>query len=250
MRKGIVAGLTVLVIAVIAWAGNDPWRSKPFTEWTDQDIQKVFTDSPWARKVTIEGTWKPVMGVDAAGGEISAAGNGGGGGSKGIGGGSTVLPAEADLASGTRGPNVQFDVYWMSSETMRAALARRAMLHSGKTQEEVQKYVDTPADTYQIVVQGADLAPFYHDDEKFFAANSSLEIKKTKQKIQPTHVIYNRDPQNKITSAVFEFPKKANGQDTIPPTEKNVEFSVKLGKSTLYAEFDPSKMVNQKGPDL
>ncbi|MFZ0884156.1 MAG: hypothetical protein WAN14_12220 [Candidatus Acidiferrales bacterium] len=247
MKKAFTCSLAILVIAVLAWAGGEPWKTKRYQQWNDEDIQKVFTDSPWSRKVTVEGTWKPVQGVNSASGSINA---GGSGGAKGMGGSSTVLPAEADVNAGTRGPSVPFDVYWMSSETMRAALARRAVLHAGKDEASIEKYVETPAEEYQVVVQGPDMAPFYHNEEKFFEANSALEVKKTKQKFSPSHVVYNRDDKGAITSAVFFFPKKLNGQDTISASDKSVEFTCKLGNSTLHAVFEPTKMVNQKGSDL
>lgn len=246
MRKTVMCGTAILVIAVLAWAGGDPWKTKPYQQWNDEDIQKVFSASPWSQKVTVEGTWKPVQGVDSASGSLNA---GGGGGAKAMGGSSTVLPAEADTNAGTRGPSVAFNVYWMSSETMRAALGRRAVLHAGKEEADVDKYVETPVDEYQIVVQGPDMAPFYHNEEKFFEANSALEVKKTKQKFSPSHVAYNHE-KDAISSAVFFFPKKVNGQDTISPSDKSVEFTCKLGKSTLHAVFEPAKMVNQKGADL
>jgi hypothetical protein len=241
MRKTIIGGAAILMIAMLAWAGGDPWKTKPFQQWNDEDIQKIFTDSPWSRTVRVEGTWKPVEGVNGAGGSIGTAGNGKG---------ATALPAEADTNAGTVGPSVPFNVYWMSSETMRAALARRGVLHAGKDEAEAAKYVEAPIEEYQIAVQGLDMAPFYHNDEKFFAVNSALEVKKTKQKETPSHVAFNRDDKNAITSAVFFFPKKVNGQDLISPTDKSVEFTCKLGKSTLHAMFEPNKMANQKGPDL
>ncbi|MFZ0581244.1 MAG: hypothetical protein WAN72_14015 [Candidatus Acidiferrales bacterium] len=247
MKKAMMCGVTILVVAMLAWAGGDPWKTKPYQQWTDEDIQKVFTASPWSQKVAVEGTWKPVRGVDSANGSLNA---GGGGGAKGMGGSSTVLPAEADVNAGTRGPSVPFNVYWMSSETMRAALGRRSVLHAGKNETDVDKYVETPVDEYQIVVQGLDMAPFYHNEEKFFEVNSALEVKKTKQKFSPSHVAYNRDDKGAITSAVFFFPKKLNGQDTISASDKSVEFTCRLGNSTLHAVFEPTKMVNQKGADL
>jgi hypothetical protein len=248
MRKSAMNLLAILVITTLAWAGTDPWKSKPYQQWNDEDIQKIFTDSPWTRKVTVEGTWKPVTGVGASDGAING---GGSGGSKGVGGGSTSLPAEADRDAGTVGPSVPFNVYWMSSQTMRAALARRGVLHAGRDEAAAEKYAEAQVEEYQIAVQGTDMAPFVHNDEKFFQANSLLEIKKSKLKIPPSHVEYTHDENNgRVTSAIFFFPKKTSGQDSIGSSDKSVEFTCKLGKSTLHAAFDPTKMVNQKGPDL
>jgi hypothetical protein len=249
-RKLIATIGVIMVLAVMAWAGDGPWKSKPYQQWNDADIQRVFTDSPWSRKVTVEGTWKPVSQVESANGTITAAGNSGGGASKGMGGGSTALPAEHDANAGTVGPSVPFNVFWMSSQTMRAALARRSVLHAGKDEATAETYVESPLDEYQIAVEGTDMAPFYHNEEKFFEANSALEAKKTKQKISPSHVVYNRNEKGAITSAIFFFPKKVNGQDFISSSEKNVEFTCKMGKSTLHAMFELKNMVNQKGEDL
>jgi hypothetical protein len=100
------------------------------------------------------------------------------------------------------------------------------------------------------MVQSGDMSPFYHQDEKFYVENAALEVKKTKQKVMPSHVEYEKDTSGNISSAVFFFPKKVNGQGWLSTSDKTVEFTCKLGKSTLHAEFDPSKMENQKGPDL
>jgi hypothetical protein len=247
MRIKLRLAMAILAVATVAWAGGDVWKTKPYTQWTDEDIQKVFTSSPWARTVTVEGTWKHVVGVNSANGSLNA---GGSGGTKGMGGGSGVLPAEADLASGTKGPDVPFNVYWMSSETMRAALARRGVLHGGKDPAEAAKYVEAPMEEYQVMVQGGDMSPFYHEDEKFYQENAMLTVSKTKQKVMPSHVTYGKDANGNISSALFFFPKKVNGQDWLSTSDKSLEFTCKLGKSTLHAEFEPSKMQNQKGPDL
>ena len=63
MKKAFTCSLAILVIAALASAGGGPAKdAKRYQQWNDEDIQKVFTDSPWSRKVTVEGTWKPVQG--------------------------------------------------------------------------------------------------------------------------------------------------------------------------------------------
>ena len=46
-----VLGLTAMACAVLAAA--DFWETKPFTMWSDQELQQVTTDSPWAKKIVI-----------------------------------------------------------------------------------------------------------------------------------------------------------------------------------------------------
>jgi len=252
-RKLIVGAGAIMILAALVWAGAEPWKTKPFQQWNDEDIQRVFTASPWARLVKVEATWKPLSADEVPGGTLpgQVAGNGGGGGSKGMGGTSTVLPAEHSDAT-THSPDASYNVFWMSSETIRAALARRGILHSGKDEADAEKYVEAPIEEYQIAVQGIDMAPFFRSDERFFKENSFLQMKKTKLKISPSHVAYNRGSDGKtVTSVIFFFPKKnSEQQDVIAPDEKSVEFTCKMGKSTLHAVFEPKNMVNQKGVDL
>jgi hypothetical protein len=52
VRKLVGAlGLTAMAYAILGAA--DFWETKPFTMWTDQELQQVSTDSPWAKKIVI-----------------------------------------------------------------------------------------------------------------------------------------------------------------------------------------------------
>ena len=31
----------------------EPWKNKDYTQWTDDEINKVLTDSPWAKEMTV-----------------------------------------------------------------------------------------------------------------------------------------------------------------------------------------------------
>ena len=42
----------VFLCALCVWAA-DVWTAKPFTDWSEKDVQKVLSDSPWTAKVTI-----------------------------------------------------------------------------------------------------------------------------------------------------------------------------------------------------
>ena len=142
-------------------------------------------------------------------------------------------------------------MYWASSRIMRAASARKSVLHGEKKDVDVAKYASEPREEYQIVVQSEDMAPFVRHDESFYQANSFLDVKKTKQKISPSHVRYERDEKGLVAAAVFFFPKKtAAGESTLPSDEKNVEFNCKIEGSRLRVNFDPQKMVDQSGPAL
>src|SRR5580704_15090042 len=80
--KKITAGL--LGLGVCLWAA-DFWQTKPYTEWSDKDIQKIETSSPWSKQVPI----------------ALEGGGGGGGGSKGGKGGNRA----SEIDGGGNGSN-------------------------------------------------------------------------------------------------------------------------------------------------
>jgi hypothetical protein len=52
MRTVGFAGVAWIVAALVAVAA-DVWETRPYTEWSDKDAEKVMTDSPWAGRAKI-----------------------------------------------------------------------------------------------------------------------------------------------------------------------------------------------------
>ena len=42
----------MLLAAVTTLLGADFWDAKPFTEWSEKEVNKVMGDSPWAKATT------------------------------------------------------------------------------------------------------------------------------------------------------------------------------------------------------
>lgn len=237
---------TALIFAALALASDPPWKGKPFDQWTDKDLEKIFTDSPWSRIGTVTRTWAPVTtsGSSKSGTQPSSP-------MPGARPGGATAPSGSDAGAAATGDELRFNVYWASSRIMRAASARKSVLHGGKQDVDVAKYASEPQEEYQVVVQSEDMTPFVRHDEKFFQDNSFLDVKKTKQKVSPSHVRYELDEKGQVAAAVFYFPRKTSaGEPTVPSDEKNVEFNCKIEGSRLRVNFDPQKMVDSQGPAL
>src|ERR1700733_2327727 len=73
------APLLLFPAALALWAA-DVWQAKPFTEWSDKDIAKIMSDSPWAKKVSVT---LPTSGRGGGGPPAGGPGGGGGGGGRG-----------------------------------------------------------------------------------------------------------------------------------------------------------------------
>ena len=42
----------LLLTSTLLWAG-DFWEDKEFTQWSEKDVEKLMTNSPWAKQVTV-----------------------------------------------------------------------------------------------------------------------------------------------------------------------------------------------------
>jgi hypothetical protein len=239
--------LAAFLCASLVCADNKPWKTKPYQQWNDKDIQAIMTDSPWVKLTTIRRTWLPVPMKEIPPQQQ-------------INGGIRDVPSVAGAPASNTGAvsgqseqpaqELNVSVYWDSSRVIRAASARQRSLHGEMTDSQVEQYATAPQEEYQIAVSMADMTPFIKNDENFFQANSSLEIRRTKLKLPPSHVVYLKDSGGNLKQAVFFFPKKTSSDPTIPSDETDVEFRCKIADSNLHVGFKPQEMTDQAGPDL
>ncbi|MFY9803111.1 MAG: hypothetical protein WA211_13525 [Candidatus Acidiferrales bacterium] len=253
-----IISTAILLCAAIAWAGDPPWKSKPYQQWDDNDIHRILSDSPWVRVVSVSATWRTpgnseTQDLPAASGPTAGNSGSGPGVSQPSARGTSIQQGTPSAGQDSGGfPLEPYYVYWLSSKTVQEALAQRAVLHEGQSPAQAEKLANQPEPDYAILVQGTDMSPFLREDEKFFQDNSYLQLKKAGVKVSPVRVELKRDASGKsIVGAVLYFSKTSpNGQPLIQPDEKNIEFTCKLGTQTLKASFEPKKMVALSGPDL
>ena len=239
-----VALLFALLLAVtVVCAGDKPWKSKPFKEWNEKEVQTILTDSPWVRTTTIQRSWivsekEVAPDPQLNGGVRSVPAGGGQPGS--VGGGATapIRSGEGSLQE------LKVFIYWQSSRVMRAATAREAVLHGQNVDPD--KYASEPQSEYQIILRMEDMSPFVQHDEAFFQNAAFLQLKKGKSKISPSKVVYERNARGSVQDAIFFFSKT----NPISDDETDVQFSCKIADSTVRADFKPRDMVDQSGPAL
>jgi hypothetical protein len=261
MRKAILIGSAMVVLAAVVFAGNnDPWKSKPYQQWDDKDVRKILGDSPWSKIIQVDATWtnlKEIAAADsgqptstagtapAAGGKIGTSPSAG---SNPTVGGAAAPPSDPGEAK----PQVAFAVRWVSSRTLQRAAARSAELAGQIKPEDAEKQLANPPDVYEIAVTGPDMRPFQSADEDTLMKSAELIGKKSKEKISPTKVQINRAADGKKVQAVaFIFPKKAgNGEPAIPEDEKSVDFVLNINGAKIHLSYDISKMQDNQGRDL
>jgi hypothetical protein len=260
MRKALLVAPVTLIVAALVFAGGDPWKTKPYQQWDDKDIQRIFQDSPWAKVVQVDATWKnsklnsnddsPQPTVPA--GSPPSEGKMGGMGGYGQAPVSSTPTVGGTGDYGSSSAQASFLVRWVSSRTVQRAAARRAELAGQLKPEEAEKQLAQSPDVYEIVIGGPDMRPFQSADEDTLKTSAYLVEKKTKQKISPVKIEVSRSTDGKNVQAVaFVFPKKSdNGEPTIADDEKGVDFYCAVNGAKIHTTFDISKMQDAQGRDL
>ena len=121
-RLAGAAGLWVLASTVVL--GADFWETKPFTDWSDKELQQLVSDSPWARTITVV---------------LSAPG-----------GGRSALPATLQ--------RLKLTVSWRSSLPMKQALVRNQVGLDQPIPAESQLLLERRDDFYLVSLSGLPLS--------------------------------------------------------------------------------------------
>jgi hypothetical protein len=227
----------------------DVWKDKNPSAWTPEDLQKILTDSPWAKTVAVkrEGSRR--------GGAAGPGGGTWGGGGGGVGGGIEMprigglgIPG-GGMGGGRRGggrqPQESFDVIvrWNSAEPVRLALLK-AEMPSGQKDDE--KAPDPAAKSYIISVTGlpAGAHRSNHDDdvepsrreELMESAHLTLKGRRT---LVPNDVKF--DVQGSRREILFYFTR----ENKIDQSGKEATFVIQRDRLKLEKKFNLKEMVFQ-----
>ena len=261
MISRILAALLALMLASPAWA-DDPWKSQPYTAWSQQVALKILNDSPWAKETRVDATWRGASGGTSGSGDTRLPGYSGargrttadtsaGGPTSGSGTAAVDSTRTPELGDPTAVPQAVFVVRWGSSLVIRQAMARLALLR-GTPEADLKQLLEQQSTEYQVVVSGQDMTPFVEVEEKELQSKAYLQSKRSKQKFVPTRVEVAQSPDGKrVVSVSFFFPKTSpTGEPTLASDEKSVEFSAPVRRHNLKCSFDLQKMSGPQGRDI
>lgn len=221
--KKLFAALFVFAFCLMA---ADFW-AKPYTEWSDKELQKMITNSPWARPFSVGGPSGP--GDSGAPGPLSEGRGGGRGGGGGGGGG-----APGGGAPG--GPTATIVARWQTALPVKQAFVRLKYGAEAATSPDAKKILEREETTYAIVLSGPFASLMRNGSpetvKKGIMEASSLSAK-GKDAGKPT------DVEIGAKDMLFTFPRTA----AFTVDDKEVEFSTKLGEITVKYKFKLKDMV-------
>jgi len=238
-----------LIFAVSLWAA-DFWQSKPYTEWTDKEIQKILSNSPWSKEVVVS-----LSGGGGGSGKGSRKGGGGGGGgdtgfdgpATGSGGGNAGPSSRAnvnEVGGGTPGggtPGMTLVVSWRTALPLRQAIAKQKFGAEAGTSPEAKKVIEEPQKTLR---DRSGRTPRPHGPRRRGDEGSAVEEYFAQHQRQGAHRPGGSPIQRHCGD--FHVPETV----AIDLDDKEVEFSTKLGQTMVKAKFKLKDMVFNGKLDL
>jgi hypothetical protein len=231
--------IVVFIVAVLALTGmalgQEFWVKKDYTQWTEKEVQKIMTDSPWSKDVTVAtappGGSSLDMGSGGGGGgggeEEGGGGGGGGGGSRGGGGG-----------RGGGGSNtVKLTISFRSAVPLKQAVVKSRMAAGGDVPADAKEFLGRE-ETYYVVMASGLPQRMLRD------ARDPDELKKSQIKrgkktpVAPADVQFQQG-QRQTVDVLFLFPKT----DPIVEADKEIEVILRLGKFDFKKKFALKDMV-------
>jgi hypothetical protein len=122
LKKLSVGSLLFFTAAIWLFAANF-WDTKPFTEWSDKELEKLLQDSPWGDRMSVRTGERGVVAQDDAKGPIM---------------GET---------------EVSVTLLWQSALPIRQALAK-AQAKGGPITPEAQAVIERQTDVHVLRIQG------------------------------------------------------------------------------------------------
>lgn len=211
MRRYLLGILGVWAVTGAALVAADFWVDKPFLEWSDKDVQKMTTDSPWAATVGVALPPPPPRPTDDVGGRGGGRGDGFG-------------------ADPTR---VRVTVSWRSALPMKQAVVRSAVGQGGTPTDEQNTFLAAAEQFYVVALIG--LPPQY----SMVGPNTEFEAT-LERKDQADIVAVDRVSQRGTTGPILllAFPRGA-----ITADDREVELVVKIDRLTVKRKFKLADMM-------
>jgi hypothetical protein len=228
-----------LACLTLAAPGGD-WKDKPFPDWSDEDVLRLVTDSPWAKAKTVNIYWTkhdpaPVTYKDVPGADAAANTQQGGSPVGGIGAPRSKLPYDANVI-----------VRWASSLPIRHAKALYKQRDEKLDPGQLNGLIAAPSPDYVVEIYGrpADVAHLGAASGESVVRGSALLRTASGRVYKPSSVEVELHALRMTVLVHF------SRSTPIELSDKEVEFSVDLQVLKVKERFKLSAMRYQNHLDL
>ncbi len=239
MKKKIAITLS-LVFALAALAGAQK-KMKPWTEWSEKEVNKMLNDSAWGQTQTDTDTSEMFYTPNSQ--SRNPVGNRPLDNSSGSGGNDRSTQGQLNQAT-----NVNYRIRLLTAKPIRQALARRAQIQNPQLAEQLKAFAEQENDKYIVVIVDYDSADrrfsgpamqIFNSANTGVLKNSSyLENKDGKRLFLQEYIA----PINDGMGAKFVFPRTLDNEQFINGQSGFLRFYAEVGKIKLNMRFKISDM--------
>ncbi len=216
MRSSLALIALLMFTAAVPSRSADFWEKKKYPEWSKKEIQRMLTDSPWARPVEFHPD--PAADDEEKPGRATCEGCSGGGPKR-----------TPELA-----PTVMIVVRWQSALPVKQAMAAARFGAEVTSTREAIEFLGRQEPFYVITVAGLPQEALPNPDK--LKANVVLNAR-NKSPLPVAEVKV--QAQGKLAAVYFAFPRS----QPIVLEDQETEFSLQLGSSNVRRKFRLEEMV-------
>ena len=230
MTRTLTGTVGVWLVAAVAVVAADFWEETAFTAWSDKEVEKMLTDSPWAKQQRI--VLGPLSETPTQRQPLPRPGAS-------LGGPRAATVVLAGGAQFNRIRRVRVTVTWASALPIKQARLRQAIGRDAPVPPQARAALTQQDPLYAVTVSG--LPPGFRElarMEDAIKAATRLE-RKNGEPIVLENVHLFEDSRDHTLTVVFFFPKT----DAITLDDEEIELVTDLGRSPLKKKFKLADMV-------
>lgn len=234
--------IIMLVISSLVLVAFSQKKEKPWTEWTEKEVNKMLNDSAWGQTQTETNTSEMFFSPTGQG-RIS---------------GRPLDTSPGSTGSNDRGTqgalnqatNLNYRVRFLTAKPIRQALARRAQLSNPQLAEQLAAFAEQKTDQFIVVTVDVDSSDrrFSGPAMQIFKSfntgtlknNTYLEVKSGQRVFLQEYI----PPSNDGMGAKYVFPRLVDGKAFVDKESGYIRFYSEMSKDfKIQMRFNVSKMV-------
>ena len=230
----LVAIAVVIALPISLVCAEEFWQKEVYKDWSKQEVEKILTDSPWARTVELQtasmsqhaGVLREAGGAPRAhSGDVTRTG-----------GGRAVYAGDISSKDLQATPRAKIRLRWLSALPVRQAIARKMFGDEVAASARAAKMILAEQKQYVLGVTGVPESQVGADFERL---KKSVTMKvKGKRRLAPIHV---ERVSGEEEIYVF-FPKAEHGGPDLSVDDGFVEVELKLKTGRIRSRFDLGDM--------
>ena len=231
MRKRAICTLILIfLMAGGAGRGGKFWEEKPYTDWTEKEVQKLLFNSPWVKKWVYS---PPQTGMTALNRDAPFV---------------TAEPRKgAQIRIPAPSPGEEhsqeqiFYISWISGLPLKQAMVRYAQLHKQSLDVlQIESFLYTPESFIRINIITNTPELLLKTLKEKIMKETFLQTK-TQKRIQLLD--YHPPTKENAKVALFIFPREEDGTTLLTLEDKEVTFFTRFNNLNLKCKFKLKDMV-------